>query len=226
MVYTTNCTGTPVIDQSNILESDTEFFSTKLSYAYARKFIPTSRCLSSISLKLKKVAAGGSVTVQICTDNNGFPNFPSGVLGEFTRESEILSVYSEINFPLNIELGDLNPIWIVITSNYDPLEQDLNPLVDVANKYETLSNNFAFKSGNLDWSYVGWNPVFKTFKQTYGTETPKYNCINNVCVQDNINGTLTECTTPCGSSSSENNLAIYAVIGFGALLLYLSTRKK
>jgi len=90
---------------------------------------------------------------------------------------------------------------------------------------------------------------------TFTTLTPKYNCVNNVCVQDNVNGTLTECTNPCGTtgkkyncinneckealdgiyddsscnnecSSTSSNTTTLLVIGAGIGLLYLMIRKK
>ncbi len=170
MVYSTNCTGTPQLDQSSTLEEAAGFSMIGTNNARAQKIVLTSKCLESVTLKLLRNMNGANASVRICNDLSGFPDFTSN-LGEFTRTSEEISslAFTEINFPLNIELSNTNPVWIVVTSNYDPNSETPDSLISIAGIQQDSTDKFALKIGNDNWIYDIGKPYFKTFKQTEGT---------------------------------------------------------
>lgn len=176
LAYSDTCSGTPVLDQSSTGEDVDDYIPVGIRNVYAQKFTPTSKCLSSVTLKIKKVADVGA-TIRICSDNNGYPDFPASNLGEYTKHySELSFSYAEANFPLNIILPNISPVWIVITSNYDPNSLYTAEMIRAASLYVSSGNNFAGKVANNPWRYYTGKPVFKTFKQYIACTTPTPVC--------------------------------------------------
>lgn len=168
--YGSECSGSPALDRSYTTTNPADYIPIAMKFAYAQKFTPTFRCLSSVKLRVRKVL-DVDATVAICSDSGGKPAFPTGILGEFTRSySELSYSFTEVDFPLNILLSNLNPLWIVITSMYDPNYTLEDTLIEVDAFWDTNGNgnNLCFKNGTNAWIYKAYaRPFFKTMKLNY-----------------------------------------------------------
>lgn len=237
LAYEDSCAGAPAIDQSSTDENINDYISVGISDIYAQKFIPTSKCLSSIVLKLKKVIPSANATIYISEDAIGFPNFPASQIGVSTIESSELSdTYAEVNFPFNIILPNLNPLWIVISSMYDPNHPFPEEMLNIAAISRLSETNSAIKVENNSWAYTTRKPVFKTFKNTEGSL--KWKCVdktNNVC-ESGIDTSYTfssestckdaaECKPDANNEGSTSSSLLIAVVGLGILGAIILSKK-
>lgn len=176
MAYSNECTGTPVVDKSNTTEGFNVLLG--LPHAIAQKFTPSSLCLESVTIKVGQIYAGTSgVTVYITPDVSGLPsntNWIGSSYGYYTRQSnEVSTLNTLINFPLNIKLPNLNPVWIVVVpSIYDPnyddgyyyLELPVGDVITTGTAMKVKNSNWSLRSGEI--------LVYKTFKTNVVAQCP------------------------------------------------------
>lgn len=187
LVYASNCSGTSTIDKSQTIENDV--WPVRVQDAYAQKFIPTSKCLESIKLRLANGSTGfneGAI-VQIRRDSGGVPTGnpdDTQYLGQYiVPREELISSYKTIIIPLNIELQDsdlVNGVWIVITSGiYDP-DFIIEPSDYLRISASTSGSGLLGKISNGPWISISPGSLFyQTYKQTY---TPPIVCPNPAVV--------------------------------------------
>lgn len=170
MSYSTECTGSASIDRQSTSYGYLQP-GVHMDEAYAQRFVPTSRCLDSVTLRMKR-DQGIDVYVEIRNDSSGNPgNIGSGYLGQYRIPyTSIPASFSNITIPFGIIFPDLNPKWIVMYSAvYDPNYFDPMVLFDIDG--DTIADSVeysSFKGGNNNWSNsTGRKFYFQTSKKTY-----------------------------------------------------------
>lgn len=183
MVYTNECTGGATIDREQTSYVGSQL-GAYMDEAYGQRFIPTSKCLDSINLRIKR-DIDIDLIVEIRNDSGGNPsgNIGSGYLGQYRiPSSSVPTSFGVVSIPFGIILPDLNPKWIVIVSAaYDP--NYYNPLNHFEITGDMINDNneySAYKSGNNNWILAKNRKFyFQTYKKTYTIP-----CVLPVC---NIN---------------------------------------
>ena len=214
LVYSDTCSGTVVLDQSNTGVIDQPFGQT-MSDATAQKFIPTSKCLASIEIRLMTpdLLSAQDVVVEIKKDSGGFPlgnPQDSNYLGRYTIPyTELTTSFKTFSIPLNVELQDddlVNGVWIVITIYiYDPNAIDMTIFLEMIRSLS--GSGLAVKYGKDAWRTVGGMLYFKTFKQTSLTTTTT--------------------TTPSTDKTGGGNSIVYiGLVAAGLFVLYYITKPK
>lgn len=175
--YSTYCSGSIITDRYN--ESSNIYYSVKLQDAEAQRFIPTSKCLKSVTVKVSKIL-NNDMWVEIRKD---FGGLPSGYPKDPGALASSVIPYTETTytFDANVILTDsdlLNGLWIVVCSRYyDPnytgseiFFNAIGGLTGTSNEYE------AWKTGNEPWIKSRPSPYnnlyFITKKQTYSVPCP------------------------------------------------------
>jgi len=178
LVYTSNCSGAVVIDKSQTATRDYGYF-LRTQDAVAQKFIPTSKCLSSIRVSLSLPFSTRDVDegaiIQIRRDSGGIPlgnPNDSQYLGQYVLPRGRLSTVEVLlSVPLDIELQDsdlINGVWIVITSGiYDPSYYVADPLYYLKIGAKSGLSGSYTKDGVDYWKSTTATIYYQTFKQTF-----------------------------------------------------------
>ena len=182
MTYADNCTGNSVIDRGSITYGGYQP-GVYTDEVYAQRFVPTSKCLDYVTLRLRKIV-NQDVVVEIRNDYNGSPTTPigSGYLGRYQiPHASISTSFENINIPFNIIFSSLTPKWIVIVSKlYDPNYYDGTLLFDIDGDTFLTEDNIeyvAYNCGTCPPPENAWKHqkkvkfYYKTYKKTY-TEPP------------------------------------------------------
>jgi len=226
MAYDLNCTGAVVIDKQNNLYGDWQptVYSDEI---YGQRFVPTSKCLDSVTLRLKKTI-NEDVDIEIREDASGLPS--SIVLYTYRIPyTSLQSSFSNINVQIKIELSNLNPLWIIIKSRrydsnyYDGIELfgiDAGPLSSDNIEYSSR------KIGTDNWVTSTRKLYFQTYKKSESQQFHK-TCVNNICTQVPGAGT-DECTvigSQCTIDKKDNTLLIAGVVAIIAVAAYHIIKK-
>jgi hypothetical protein len=170
MSYATECTGSATVDRQSTSYGGVQP-GVHMDEAYAQRFVPTSRCLDSVILRMKR-DQDVDVYIEVRNDSGGNPgNIGSGYLGQYrVPYTSIPTAFSSINIPFGIVLPDLNPKWIVMYSAvYDPNYSDTTIWFDLDG--DTIADTVEYSSskvGNNSWNNsTGRKFYFQTYKKTY-----------------------------------------------------------
>ena len=176
MSYSTECSGTSSVDKSNSVSSGLTVL-LPMNAILAQKFTPTSMCLQSVTVKLNQIYVGiTGVTIYITPDSSGIPDNINWLTNSYEKSSktagQISTVATEYNFPLNIKLPNLNPVWIVVVPDiYDSTYTDGYSYVDIPIGDVTGSTT-ALKWGTSNWSLrAGETMIYKTYKTLLATSS-------------------------------------------------------
>lgn len=180
MSYTENCTGTPTTDRESPYYGGSQL-AAWMDEAFAQRFEPTSKCLDSIKLRIRR-NVDYDIYVEIRRDSGGVPSgdIGSGYLGRYRIPySSIPTSFTIINIPFKIVLPNLDPKWIVIYSSlYDPNYHDETNLFEITG--DIIDDNIeysAYKSGNNPWILAKNRKFyFITYKKTYSEP-----CVTPLC---------------------------------------------
>jgi uncharacterized protein YjdB len=193
MTYPTECTGTSAVDRQNTSYGGWQpgVYSDDI---YAQRFIPTSRCLYSIVLRMKKVLPDFGISIQIRDDVGGFPNMYSELMSYTVPSNSLPTSFSDVTVPCGILLDNTISKWITVSSEiYDPNLFDGREyfaldaaMISDANEYS------AQKTANNAWTNHGKTSklCFKTFKLSYATQNAQ---VYNTCWGSGLG---TTCNTP------------------------------
>jgi hypothetical protein len=171
MVYTTECLGSATIDRQQTSYAGSQL-GAYINEAYGQRFVPTSKCLDSINLRIKR-NRDIDLVVEIRSDSGGNPagNIGSGYLGQYRIPyTSVPTTFTVVNFPFGIILPDLNPKWIVIVSAvYDPnYNESVNYFEITGDMISDTIEYSAYKSGNNAWVLAKNRKFyFQTYKKTY-----------------------------------------------------------
>lgn len=170
LAYPDNCTGTTTVSAKNMSFGGYRP-SLYMDTAVAQRFIPTSRCLDLIILRMRKVQ-NYDVLIDITNDNAGLPNLSSS-LGTFTIPASSLdTMFDDIFVPIGIVLNNLNPIWIVVRSElYDPAIPDPMELTQLDGDMVSSSTQYSATKVGVDSWYPHTNSqlYFREYEKTYGS---------------------------------------------------------
>jgi len=188
MTYTTECSGTITVDRQ--LSSAGSLATIIMTDAVAQRFVPTSRCLANVVLRLSKVL-NNDAYIEIKPDSGGLPsgNPQSGTIYKsatipYTSISSF-PTFREVTVPLSVVLPDLNPVWIVVclyayvSPCNVPSCTDTSFYVDGGGSGTGTSTEYGARKNDVNpWTEYGsiW---FKTNKQSY-----------SLCTQPSCNFTL------------------------------------
>lgn len=226
MAYNLNCTGAVVIDKQNNLYGDWQptVYSDEI---YGQRFVPTSKCLESVTLRLKKII-NEDVDIEICEDISGLPS--SNILYSYKISyTSLQSSFSNINIPIKIELSNLNPLWILIKSRrYDSNYYDGIELFGIdAGPISNDNIEYSYRKTGIDnWVTYGRKLYFQTYKKSESQQFHKA-CVNNICIQVPGAGT-DECTvigSQCTVNKKDNTLLIAGVVVIIAVAAYHVIKK-
>lgn len=140
MVYVDNCPGPANTDRFNNNSGSSNPYEPGLyiNNIEAQRFVPTSRCLDSVVLRIKRVTSDTSlgVIVDIVQDDgSGNPNISASFASYTIPGSTIPTAnYSNITININVVLNNLNPLWIIARSSiYDGTYRGPQPLLFLLN---------------------------------------------------------------------------------------------
>lgn len=177
MAYSDECTGSVTVDRQQTSYGGYQP-GDHMDEAYAQRFVPTSRCLDSVTLRMRRIETI-DVDIEIRDDSGGIPSgsIGSGYLGRYRIPyTSIPTSFSNITIPFGIVLPDTNPKWIVIYSAvYDPNYFDPMVLFDLDGDTITDPIEYAaVKIGTDAWNIGGTNRkfYFQTYKKTYVCTIP------------------------------------------------------
>lgn len=145
--------------------------------AFAQRFVPSSRCLKKITLKLQRLYETVDLYVEIRNDSSGVPQ---GNPQEATGQVDYIVITAtdittlsptDYDITLDADMTDTNPKWIVISlSTYDPATTDNTEYYFVGwDAYGTNNEQIAMRIGNCfgdTWatSVNRPNMYFKTWR--------------------------------------------------------------
>ena len=182
MTYTTECSGTVTVDRQ--LSSTGSLATIIMTDAAAQRFVPTSRCLKNVVLRLSKVLSN-DVYVEIREDSSGLPKGNPQVTGigsGFIASSTIsyssiptFPTFGQVTIPFDIILPNLNPVWIVTClyayispcTPYPSPCSDTNYYVDGGGTGTGTATEYGARKNDVNpWTSFGslW---FITNKQSY-----------------------------------------------------------
>ncbi len=172
MSYATECTGSAMVDRQQTSYGGYQP-GAHMDVAYGQRFVPTSRCLDSITLRMRKIE-NLDVYVEIRSDSGGVPagNIGSGYLWQYRIPyTSIPTSFTGINIQSGVVLPNTSPKWIVIYSQiYDPNYFDPMFLFDLDGEMITNATEYsAVKVANDAWNIGGTTHqlYYQTFKKTY-----------------------------------------------------------
>lgn len=191
MAYSNICSGTVSLDRSNTALDSSYDHSVPIVLAVAQKFKPTSKCLSNVTVMLKKYF-DNDVYLEIRKTSiigdklpDGNPQGSSGRIAYVTIPYTSIPVApGEVSVTLNAVLDDFdmaNGVWIVICAYaYDPqctADPCFDPSFDIkgAGPATIADQYIARKNKTNPWVKFNDNIYFKTFKQSISCATPLCN---------------------------------------------------
>ncbi len=208
MTYGTDCTGSVTVDRQ--LTPTGSLASMTMQDAAAQRFVPTSRCLKSVTLRLSRVL-DNDVYVEIRTDSGGLPlgnpmdsgNKLGSTIIPYSAITQTFLNFGEVTATLDIILPNLDPIWIVtclyayiVPCPYDGPCLDTSYHVDGGGTGTGTATEYgARKSGPNNWSQFG-SLYFKTNKQTYGPPAPASISVAPTTASVDV-GATTQLTATC-----------------------------
>lgn len=123
--------------------------------AIAQRFIPSSRCLKKVTLKLQRLVETIDLYVEIREDSAGLPSgnpqAASGQIDYTTVSASSISLLAPADYDivLDADLGDTNPKWIVVSlTTYDKTVTDNTEYYFVGWGYGATNEQLALRIGN------------------------------------------------------------------------------
>lgn len=159
------------LDRQNTDNSGLDTGYISLYRAQAQRFIPASRCLQKITLKLQRVL-NQNLYIEIREDSGGAPQGNpqngTGQVGYITVDYSTITTLSltDYDFTFNLDMGNTNPKWIVVTTTtYDPNSADDSVIYNIGGgqTYGTRNEYYGIKIQTDSWlTNTVANLYFKT----------------------------------------------------------------